>query len=210
MRDRSYVCGYPRAALRVLAGELLVHALVSALFILAPAGVALSLLLGPWRLALPWHLVGLPLGVVLALVAGWSCWGLMSDLRQRFALRVVPQFSRPLEPEPGTYFSGQKIAASVQQLDALAAGDDVASLSRYGFSPRSDASGSWFDAAEGSATVASLLARVDPSSMLHAELSTWLAALRRAEAAGVGFRLVIVSGTAMNGPHWQSLRAAGF
>lgn len=207
---REYLLGYPRAAVRVVAGELVARTILAALFVVVPACVAWSVLTGPWHMASPWSLVGLPLGLVLATIAAFTARALLSDARERFGLRVVPQFARTLDPDPATYFSGRRIAAHMQRLDALAAELDVAPLSHYGFARPDDAPGPWHDAASGRATVAALLARVEPATALHAELSTWLTALRRAEAAGVGFRLVLVAGTAMNDPLWRALRAAGY
>lgn len=205
-----YARGYPRAVVRVVAGELVAAAIVAALFVVLPAVIAWFVFTGPWHLAVPWHLSGLPIAVALAAVACWAARGLASDVRERFGLRVVPQFARRLDPGPDSYLSGRQIAAQLRRLDAMAVEGGVSPLSRYGFGRRGDVPHAWFDAAHGSATVAALLARVEPSSPLHRELATWLAALRRAEAAHVEFRLVVVSGTAMNGPLWDALRDEGF
>jgi hypothetical protein len=208
MRAASgYVFGYPRAVVGVVARELVGLAIESALFAVAPAIAAWYLSTEPWHLAISWYFVGLPLAVVLVAIAVFAGRGAVSQVRERFGLRVVPQFERRLDPEPGTYFSGRHIAARMRGLDALV-GDG--SLSTFGFVRRDDASDWWFDAARGCATVATLLARVEPGSELHAELSAWLAALRRAEAEGIRFRLAVVTGTTMNGMLWDRLRAAGY
>ncbi len=158
----------------------------------------------------PLRLVGLPLGTVLAAIALWGSWGLMTEVRARFGLRIVPQFERKLDPGPETYFSGYQIAVRMKQLDAMAAASSVQSFSEYGFVWRADEDSKWFDAALGLATVAKVLELVEASSAHGAELSKLRLALQQAEQAGVRFRLVIVSGTAMNGMLWTKLREAGF
>lgn len=209
-RDRQYVFGYPRAVVRVVAGECLTWAIFVAMFVVGPGYLAWMLCTGPWHLATSWHVLGLPIAVAFVAIVGVAVVALIGDLRERFGLRVVPQFSGALEPSPDTYFSGRTIAAHMRRLDALADAAGVAPLSRRGFARSDDAGGPWFDAASGRATVEALLARVEPSTPLHAELARWSDALGRAGAAGLEFRLVIVSGTAMNGPLWAALRARGF
>lgn len=202
MSARRYVFGYPRGVVGVVVRDVVALVIGAALFDVAPAIVAWYLLVEPWHLAVSWYVAGLPLAVVLLTFAGFMVRADVSEVRKRFGLRVVPQFSRRMEPEPGTYFSGYRVAGRMRELDALA-GDD--SLSAF-----VGRDGVWFEAARGCATIEKLLARVEPGSAVHAELSTWLAALRRAEVEGVGFRLVVVSGTTMNAMMWDRLRAAGY
>lgn len=204
-RTYAYVFGYPRAVVGVVVREVVGLVIESALFVVAPAIAGWYLLTEPWRLAVSWYVVGLPLAAVLLAIAVWMGRARVGLVRERFGLRVVPQFARRMEPEPGTYYSGYRVAGRMRELDALAGGDALAT-----FVGRDAASGVWFDAARGCATVETLLARVEPGSAVYAELSTWLAALRRAEAEGVGFRLVVVSGTTMNAMLWDRLRAAGY
>lgn len=209
-RDRQYVFGYPRAVVRIVAGECLTWTILVAMFVVGPGYLGWMLCTGPWYLATSWHVVGLPLAVAFAAIVCVAVVALIGDLRGLFGVRVVPQFSGVLEPSPDTYLSGRTIAAHMRRLDALADAAGVAPLSRRGFARSDDAGGPWFDAASGRATVEALLARVEPSTPLHAELARWSDVLQRAGAAGLEFRLVLVSGTAMNGPLWAALRAQGF
>lgn len=202
-RTDAYVFGAPRAAVRALAREIPGLAFSTILFVIGP-GVAAHL-----SLSSPWRAVGVPLGVVLGVITAWGAWGLAAELRARCGLRVVPQFERALEPGPETYFSGHRIVARMEHLDAMAAAAGVRRLSEFGFT-WDGAPATWFDAADGTATVTALLRRVEPSSLLHAELSALQRALVGAEAAGAGFRLVVVTGTGMNGMLWATLRDAGF
>lgn len=202
--------GYPRAAVRVVAGECVTWVIFAGMFVAGPAYLGWKLCTGPWHLATSWHALGLPIAVAFAAIVGFSAWTLLGDLRELFGVRVALQFSGVLEPSPDTYFSGRAIAAGMRRLDALADAAGVVPLSRLAFARRGDASGPWFAVESGRATVEALLARVEPSTPLHAELSRWSDALRRAGAAGLEFRLAIVSGTAMNGPLWAALRAQGF
>lgn len=167
--------------------------------------------IGAWcAISSPWWWVGLPIGALLIAVVVWAVWGFVREVRDRFGVRVVPQFERRLLEDPDTYFSGCLIARNFKMLDALALKNGLSSLSSFGLL-RSDTT--WHDSAAFGATLAKLLRVVGELPDLravHTELSCIQNAIHRAEAENVRCRLVVVSGTAMNAMLWNRLRDSGF
>lgn len=140
----------------------------------------------------------------------------LHEIRDRFGIRVVPQFERPLEPPPDTYLvCGATLLAQSRLLDAIALAEGVTPLSDFVVGPAG-----WCEPHALNETCTRLLARLrvfrerapgaPHLAQLIAELERIATALEHACAAAVRCRLVYVAGNSMNAPLYEQLRAAGF
>ncbi len=135
------------------------------------------------------RLIGLP----SLLIAAWMLFQSVEEVRERFGVRLVPQFDAPLKADPQTYFTGVQLLRCLGSLPELAACADQR----------------WLSPAVGQAAVSASLS-VSNMCELRAELAALSRALTFAETEGRSFRLVVVASTGMNGALWARLRAQGF
>jgi hypothetical protein len=207
MTRSAYVGGFPRAGLRVLRGAITSHLVIIAVF--------LVLAVTCWAAFLPTApSYGRSAGYVLGFFATGTFIALVSDIWQRFGVRVVPQFEPRLQERPGTYFGGRSLVWRMKTLDRLARDRGATALSDFGIAGDNAAQApTWFDPDAGRHTVRVL---IDASAgfrwqqAVSRDLLPIDAALARAQAERAQFRLVVVADTGMNGMFWEHLRETGF
>lgn len=188
-----------REIAKAVLGDLPSYAFSLAVFLVGPAVCAYLALTSPWRAA------GIPVGIALLLLAVWGCAGLVSVVRARLGLRLVPQFERPLAEDAGTYFTGHRLLWGLAKLDEAAPGRPLSS-----FLEAAQHGSPWHPPDAAVAAVGALLLRGGADEATRRELETLRGALRRAANEGVSFRLVVVLGTTTSAPHWEDLRKKGY
>ena len=232
--DQGYVVGYPVGALGALRSALLSY-IPDAMFFVVASTAILFTIASPWR----WSWISLTHCPVLCLVVVTMARGYARDVRDRFGVRVVPRFERPLRESPSTYFEGKHIARNLEALDRLAVAVGIPTLGSFGLveAGRGGSDGRWWDAADLAGVIARLLPLVEhePSpdaanagpyrdvpetarvvlvdrSKLAQELVLVRDAALHAAEEEIRLRLVVTSGTstALYPQQWTELRAQGY